>query len=152
MFREIFGYGEVLDKLRDLAAGLHRLDAKVDWLIRQQLRERKALVSIDKEIEDLAAAVQEQTTVEDGVRTLMGQAVQKIDDLAAQIAANADDPEQVALLAGRLRQNTASLRGAADQLAAAVADTSGSSGGAEGGEAPAEPATEDPAVSPTDGQ
>ena len=71
-----------------------------------ELREiNRRLVIMSVELDDLAAAVTEETTVVTSIETL-------ITSLAAQITASAGDPAKITALAAELRANTARLAAA----------------------------------------
>lgn len=83
------------------------LSDKVDKLARMIRAESRVIM---KEVDDLAAAVQENTNAEQSALVL-------IQNLADQIKANAGDPAKISELAGNIRTNAAAL------AAAVVANT-----------------------------
>lgn len=99
-------------RLDELLATTRELLRAVRKLQREEHR-------MTQEFKDLVATVEEQTTVDEGLSVLIVGAVTKIDELAGKIAA-ADDPAEIARLAGQIREHNAALRDGAAQLAAAL--------------------------------
>jgi ABC-type transporter Mla subunit MlaD len=90
-----------------------RLEHKLDMVLTQQgqilaalASQREEMIKMSKELDDLTSQVQKNTDVEASAVTL-------IQGLAAQIAAQANDPAAIKAL-------TAKLSGSADALAAAI--------------------------------
>lgn len=116
VYHHFDGDDAVLALVREIAARLANVERLTRRLIKQQTEEAGVM---RQDFEDLKAAVANQTTVEAGVVTLIGQAVAKLDDLAQRIA-DAVDPAEVQSLTAELMQATAALSSGAGDLARAV--------------------------------
>jgi len=80
---------------------------------------------MNKEVQDLTAAVEEQGTIEDGLKVAVTGITQKIDELLSTIEAGKEDPVSVMAAVQKLRANNESLRSNVAVLSAAlVAGTS----------------------------
>lgn len=99
---------------------------RLDGIMRQLLIINGSIEDVDEELEAMRAAVAQNTTVTQGVVTL-------ITGLADQLEAAADDPDEVRSITAQLRENTTALS-AALVMGTAAQRTEDPTGGIGGGD------------------
>jgi phosphoglycolate phosphatase-like HAD superfamily hydrolase len=76
------------------------INSKLDTIIKMLVESKKKEIHMSKELDELQAAVEENTTVDQSIMTL-------VDGMAAQIEALKDDPAKLVALAKALRDSSA---------------------------------------------